>query len=135
VRLDEARLAVAEAAIANLQRRVAALEAESSPISVDDCAFLAELLPVVGGAFGSEPVLIGELCRHDGVRRVLGARSPASLGQLFAVAAETVLNIDGYEIERFGNHGSRALWKIWRVQEHLHKAIPRRGAVRIASRA
>jgi hypothetical protein len=93
---------------------MAALEAAVAAVVCTDVerTFLAALLPVVGGEFGSEPFTTAEACRRPSVSVVVGARSTTSLGQLFARAAGFIFG--GYELAQLGNHGSRALWRVWR---------------------
>ena len=95
---------------ADLQRRVDALEAVG--ISPADRAFLAALWPIVAAEWGTELWTLRELRQRPNVRLVLGSRSPASIGRLFATAAGRL--IAGCELEKVASSGSRTLWRLWR---------------------
>lgn len=77
-----------------------------------DEALLAALWPIVAAEAGTEPWTLRELRQRPNVRLVLGSRSPASIGRLFATAAGRT--IAGFELENVASSGSRTLWRLWR---------------------
>jgi hypothetical protein len=100
--------------MADLRSRVEALEARLLPavLSAVDAALLASLWPIVAAEWGTAPWTVSELRQRPNVRLVLGSRSPASLGQLFAKAAGR--SVVGFELEKLARQGSRTLWVLWR---------------------
>src|SRR4051812_19654764 len=95
---------------AEFRRRLDALEAMA--LSPETRAFLAALWPIVAAEWGTEPWTLRELRQRPNVRLVLGTRSPASIGRLFATAAGRTLG--GFELENVTSSGSRVLWRLWR---------------------
>ena len=95
---------------ADLRRRVEALEALA--FSPEDRAFLAALWPAIAAEWGDAPWTLREARQRPNVALVLGSRTPASVGRLFAKVAGRTLA--GFELEHVACKGRRSLWRLWR---------------------
>ena len=84
-------------------------------LSAADAALLAALWAAIAAEWGTEPWTLREARQRPSVRLVLGARSPASIGRLFATASAEGLVIAGYELEHIVSKGGRTLWRLWRL--------------------
>jgi hypothetical protein len=93
--------------------RLLAARAPAAPLSRDDRAFLARLLPAAAGVLGSEPFHAAELCEHDAaaLRLVCAGLSARRLGRLLRRAAD--IPIAGYVVKRRGVEAGAVLWQIF----------------------
>jgi hypothetical protein len=88
-------------------------------LSRADKAQLEALLPVVAGVFGSKSFLIKELLQTDaaGLKLVLGSSSAKALGRLLRRGEGHT--VAGLVVERLGQEGGTAIWKISKVVSGL----------------
>lgn len=104
--------------VAGQQRIIQLLERPQRPASGltrADRVMLAKLLPVIGGALGSDPFLARDLYEHEsaGLRLVLRGLTAQRLGKLFQRAEGQV--IDRYVVERAGDELHTTLWRVLEV--------------------
>jgi hypothetical protein len=105
--------------LADVERRLAQLEGrQPEPVTApDDARFLTRALPVIGGAFGSTLFTVKDLLdardQSEALRQVLD-RSASSVGQVFA--RHHGHPVAGFVIEKVGRAGSRAVWKVLKVE-------------------
>jgi hypothetical protein len=100
---------------AAIERRLSQLERR--PVLSDDAAFLDRALPVIGGAFGSTLFTVEDLldarAESEALRQALD-RSASSVRQVFA--RNNGHAVAGFVIEKVGRTGSRAVWKVLKVE-------------------
>jgi hypothetical protein len=101
-------LAALQQQVADLERRMAALEAARSTLSRADVELLQRLLPAWAGAVGSEPVLVGELLRYPAIELVLAGMPARRLGRLLRRC--TGRPVDAYIVKRLGREDGAVIW-------------------------
>ena len=89
--------------------------------SSQDLAKLAQLLPAIGGRWGSTPVTTREILSDPAIR-VLFPGSKGSLGSLLSRAAADTANVHGYCIGREAKEHGAALWVVSRLPEPVAKS-------------
>lgn len=96
-------------------------------LSRSDRARLSRLLPAIAGAYGSERFTARDLFEADAapaVRLVVRGLNPRRVGRLFQRADQQA--VDGYLVQRDGVELHAVLWRIQRVPEFPHSAVPPR---------
>jgi hypothetical protein len=104
--------------VAGQRRIIELLERGHRPTTLNrtDRTRLAQLLPAIAGALGSELFHSADIFEHDAaaLRLVRAGLSPKQLGRLLRRAAGQP--IDGYVVEREGIETGAVLW---RVKKHV----------------
>jgi hypothetical protein len=82
--------------------------------SENDEDFLRRLLPVIGARRGSDNFTTGEIFRDAALKDLIGVRTPAQIGSMFARAAATGQDFSGHRIEAIGKETNKTVWNVLR---------------------
>jgi hypothetical protein len=100
-----------ESTLAEIFRRLAALEEQSANVNSVNMGFLLKLLPSLAGVFGSEPFCTWQTADNP---LVFGSGlSSSAVGRLLSCAAKTGTDFGGYVVRRYGTKHGAALWRIF----------------------
>jgi hypothetical protein len=103
------------AIVEDLQRRMAAVEADAATRRTPTLDLLRRLLPALAGAFGSDAWCARDAISHPALKPVLRGWNVRKLGIFLADKANGVV-VDGLMLERIGTEGHVVLWRVIGVE-------------------